>query len=157
MRNMKNDMIMPKGNKMNRSGIHRWMVVLMVALFALPVMAGWITRNDNPVISSAYAFQSTSTMQGAGSAYSSNPAGLNEDGQATYSDPESSLTPAYAPSKRRNAGENDDWASNPEGGGGAGEIDEGSPIGDAVLPLLLMAAAAAGVIAYRRRRLQPAE
>ena len=145
---MKNDMIKPKGNKMNRSGIHRWMVVLMVALFALPVMAGWITQgNDSHVISSAYAFQSTSTMQGSGSAHSSTPASLNEDGQATYSSP-SVNSPAYAPNgPRRSFGENSE---------GGTTSDPSSPIGDAVLPLLLMAAAAAGVIAWRRKRLQNA-
>lgn len=144
MRNMKNEVNVPKGNNINRSG-YRWLAVLVVALFALPVMAGWVThRNNGPVIASAYAFESTSTMQGAGSAYSSNPAGLNADGQANYSDPESSLSaPAYAPRGPHKSIEyNEEFDDN----------DEASPIGDAVLPLLLMAAAAAGVIAYRRRR-----
>lgn len=151
MRNMKNEVNVPKCKSMNSSGIYRGLVVLVVALFALPVMAGWVTqRNAGPVIASAYAFESTSTMKGAGSAYSSNPAGLNENGQATYSNPESSLdAAAYAPRGPRRSKEN------------PGEVgynsDPSSPIGDAVLPLLLMAAAAAGVIAYRRRRLQPAE
>lgn len=151
MRNMKNEVNVPKCKSMNSSGIYRWLVVLFVALFALPVMAGWVTqRNAGSVIASAYAFESTSTMKGAGSAYSSNPAGLNENGQATYSDPESSLDgPAYAPGRPRRS-KDDPGEVNPF-------IDPASPIGDAVLPLLLMATAAAGVIAYRRRRLQPAE
>ncbi len=146
---MKNEVNVPKCKSMNSSGIYRWLVVLFVALFALPVMAGWITQgNNNNAFSTAYAFQSTSTMQGVGSAYSSNPASLNEDGQATYSDPESSLNaPRYINGPRRSKEDNVD----------VGEAEEGSPIGDAVLPLLLMSMAFAGVIYLRRRRLQPAE
>lgn len=149
MRNMKNEVNVPKGNNMNSSGIYRGLMVLLVALFALPVMAGWVTQNNSyQVVTTAYAFQSTSAMQEVGSPYSSTPANLNEDGYASYSDPESSLNaPRYINGPRRSKEDNVD----------VGEAEEGSPIGDAVLPLLLMAAAAAGVIAYRRRRLQPAE
>lgn len=145
MRNMKNEVNVPKSNNKNSLGIYRGLVVLMVALFALPVMAGWVTQNNSyQVVTTAYAFQSTSAMQEVGSPYSSTPAGLNADGQATYSDPESSLSaPAYAPRGPHKSIEyNEEFDDN----------DEASPIGDAVLPLLLMAAAAAGVIAYRRRR-----
>lgn len=61
-------------------------VLLMAAVFALPVMAQWNaiaplqTANASaPVM----AFQSTSTLHTSGSAYSTNPM-LNDDGTATY-------------------------------------------------------------------------
>ena len=46
------------------------------------------------VVAPIATFQSTSTMQGSGSTYSSNPM-LNAEGQATYTTQESS--PAYSP------------------------------------------------------------
>ena len=56
-----------------------------------------------------------------------------------------SYSPAKAPGMRRTEGA---WGDNKDGGEG----DEGSPIGDAVLPLMAMAVAFGAVVALRRRR-----
>lgn len=79
-------------------------------------------------------FQSTSAMQGSGSAYSSNPM-LNSNGIATL---DGSETPAQAPSGPRKASVFDD-------------DDEDMPIGDAVLPLLLLAGMYLIIRVARRR------
>ena len=92
---------------------------------------------------STSAFQSTSTMTGSGSSYSSNPS-LNANGTAS--------APAYGPRRAKM----DDGPSitidvppivvvDPE-------KDKITPVGDAVLPMLLFAAGFAGVIALRRKR-----
>ena len=110
----------------------------MVAAFALPTVAQeW---------QSTSAFQSTSTMTGSGSSYSSNPT-INDNGTAS--------APSYAPaSGPRKIG------GLPGTGGGSSMPDtskaqDNTPIGDAVLPMLLFAAvymvySAARV--YRRKR-----
>lgn len=53
-----------------------------------------------------------------------------------------SYSPAKAPSGRRELG----------GGTDVGNQDEGYPVGDAVVPLMVMAVAMAGVVYLRRRR-----
>ena len=55
-------------------------------------------------------------------------------------------SPSKMPTLRKDG--DDPWGDNPEGG----DQDEGSPIGDAVLPLLLCAAVFGGVILLRRRK-----
>ena len=60
---------------------------------------------------------------------------------ATYS-------PAKAPSRPRRENDSDPFATNQD----AGDKDPGSPIGDAMVPLMVMAAAMAGVVYLRRRR-----
>ena len=87
-------------------------------------------------------WQSTSTMQGSGSAYSSQVTSVGATGVATMG-----TTPS-APSNvqsgpRRVIGTNQD----------AGEKDPSSPLGDAVLPLMLCACAYLIVRATRRRTL----
>ena len=114
-----------------------------VALMALPTMAQTFGKmyaeQPNAV------FQSTSTMTGSGSTYSANPM-LNSDGTASYSGP--SYSPAKAPGGPHRAPDpiNDD--------GDVEEYGDGlnTPLGDAVLPLLLCALAFCGVIYFRRRR-----
>lgn len=119
---------------------NRIIVMIMAAVFALPAMAGWINQERKDATVQQSAFQSTSTMQGSGSAYSSNPT-LDIDGTAS--------PPSSAPSNgpRRSKMDDDDFeiTTPPQEG-------KEAPIGDAVLPLLLFAGAAAGVIALRRRR-----
>ena len=65
---------------------------------------------------------------------------------------QSAVGASYAPGRpgsiRRDGYDDDDWGVNPQ----VGEGDEGSPIGDAVLPLLLMAGAFTGVVYMRRKR-----
>ena len=117
---------------------NRIMVMIMAAVFALPAMAGWIHHEQKDATVQQEAFQSTSTMTPSGSAYSSTPT-LNIDGTASYDE---ASAPAKAPGKRK------------IGPGASETVDEKDkvPVGDAVLPLMLMAAAGAGVIALRRRR-----
>ena len=56
-----------------------------------------------------------------------------------------SYSPSKAPSRPRRS---DEWGTNQDGG----DKDPGSPIGDAMVPLMVMAAAMAGVVYLRRRR-----
>jgi hypothetical protein len=88
------------------------------------------------VVAPIATFQSTSTMQGSGSTYSSNPM-LNAEGQATYTTQESS--PAYSPGGPRRI--------NTPGAGGTQQ-----PLGDALIPLLLMVMAYATYLLLRRRK-----
>ena len=84
-------------------------------------------------------FQSTSTLQGVGSSYSSAPT-LSEDGTVP-----SPTGPRYAPKPINN---DDDWKER-EGSIGSGIS---TPVGDAVLPLTLLALAYIGFTAFRRRK-----
>lgn len=86
-------------------------------------------------------FQSTSSMPGSGSEYSSNPT-LNADGTAAYlGEANSSSETNHQPRRAKKGDEN-----NPE------ITVEDNPIGDAVLPLALMALAFGAVVAVRRRK-----
>ena len=111
------------------------MIVVMVAAFVLPTTAQeW---------QSTSAFQSTSTMTGAGSSYSSNPT-INENGTAN--------APSYAPGGPHKAPtpiSTEDQRQKNEGGSG-----KDTPLGDALIPLAVMAMVFAGVIALRRRKAQ---
>ena len=82
-------------------------------------------------------FQSTSTMSGSGSTYSANPE-LNADGTATYEG--ASNAPAKSP-KRPGGVRKNDW-----------ENPLLQPIGDAVLPLMLMSLAFGMFVYFRRKR-----
>lgn len=98
-------------------------LVVMAAALALPAMA-----------QSSQDWQSTSTMRGAGSSLSSQVTAVG----ATSVEDMSSTTTMNQPTGPRRIG--------PTHG-----QDNPNPVGDAVLPLLLMAAAAAGVIYLRKR------
>ena len=106
--------------------------VLLAALVALPTMAQKFKEQDPQKVQ----FQSTSAMAPVNSQYSAQPM-LNEDGTAY--NPAASA----APSRPRRT------ESNP--GTPPSEGDE-LPVGDAVLPLMLMALAFCGVIYLRRRK-----
>ena len=115
------------------------MIIMAVALVALPTMAQNLSSEDQLQIQ----FQSTSTLQGSGSAYSASPS-LKADGTA-YSPSESSAPAGGGPRKASAL------PPTPEPGDG----DTGNvPVGDPVLPLTLMALAFCGVIALRRRKLK---
>ena len=100
------------------------------------------------------AFRSTSTMVSSGSAYSATPA-LNSDGTAAYS----GSAPASGP---RRAKMDDPDPSNPFINPGTGEPstigdvgnpnEPGTPIGDALIPLALLALMYVCVRTFRRRR-----
>ena len=110
------------------------MIVVMVAAVVLPTMAQQFRTSDQPQTE----FQSTSTMQTSGSAYASQPM-LNADGTAY--NPAAAVTP-MPDGPRKSFGDNQD----------PGYKDSASPIGDAVLPLTLMALAFAGLMYLRRRK-----
>ena len=105
-----------------KNNIATLIVIVMLAVFALPAKAQQFNQYHGAVAPQA-SFQSTSTMVGTGSSYSSNPM-LNDDGTATYNG--ASYSPAEAPSGPKKVG---------------GHAQEGTPIGDAVLPLMLCALA----------------
>ena len=109
------------------------MIIMAAALVALPAMAQQFRTSDQPQTE----FQSTSTMQTSGSVYASQPA-LNADGTAY--NPGAAIVPEQNPSGPRKI---DVYTP---------ETDPNAPIGDAVMPLTLMALAFAGVMYLRRRR-----
>ena len=106
------------------------MIIMAVALIALPTMA------------QQELWQSTSTMQSSGSAYSSQVMAV---GATSAADMGTTTTSSYAPGRPGQVRKGFDT------GGETGRSDE-FPMGDAVLPLLLCAAVFCGVIALRRRR-----
>jgi|GEM_PF-3536976 len=111
-------------------------LVIMVAAFVLPSMAqNYEAQQPNST------FQSTSTLMGSGSSLSANPT-INENGTASAP----SYSPARAGSSPRKSGLLPGEPTNKDG-------DEGNtPIGDALLPLLLMAMLFCGVVYYRRKK-----
>ena len=111
-----------------------------VALMALPALAQ--TFGTQQAEQPNAVFQSTSTMTGSGSTYSANPT-LNTDGTATYEG--AANTPAKGPNRAKMS----DWG---DGGLGGDPNGPGNPIGDAVLPLLLMSLAFCALIYLRRRK-----
>ncbi len=130
-------------------------VIAMAAAFSLPAVAQNPYARDNHSQMGApnHVFQSTSTMSGSGSSYSASPM-LNSNGTAAYNGA------TYAPSRGpRRAKMEDPDPSNPfynettgenENIGDTGTPNEpGTPIGDAVLPLMLMAI---GYMVWKRRR-----
>ena len=80
-------------------------------------------------------FQSTSSMSGSGSTYSANPE-LNADGTAAYNDEPTTYSPARAPQNARPR----KLPGNP------------TPLGDAVLPLMLLSLAFGMFVYFRRKR-----
>lgn len=86
----------------------------------------------------ALDFRSTSTMTGVGSIYSATPS-LNADGTAAYN------SPSYSSEKTSGI------RKAPPGGTGGDKPnpDIEGPVGDAIIPLLLIAV---GYILYRRRK-----
>lgn len=107
------------------------MILMAVALYALPTVA----QNME--------FRSTSTMQGTGNYVAPVTAVGATSAAASYS-------PAQAPGGPRRMGES---------GRNAGDVTTGStesPIGDALIPLTLMAVAFGGYIAIKRRKTEKA-
>ena len=103
------------------------MIIMAVALIALPTMA--------------QDWQSTSAMQGTGSNYAPQVTAVGATDVNSVATTTESYSPAKAPSGPRKT-----LIGGPESGQGP------SPLGDAVLPLLMMAMLFAGVTYYRKRR-----
>lgn len=97
-------------------------------------------------------WQSTSTMQ-SGSSYSPQVTAVGAVTAAEMATTTANYSPASAPGGPRRTPINNDEGDGDEGW--TPKTDSGgtdlSPIGDAVLPLLLMAMAFAGVIYFRKR------
>ena len=108
------------------------MIIMAVALIALPTMG------------QEQEWQSTSTLQSSGSAYSSQ---INAVG-ATAVSSMATTTESYSPANNAPRGPRKDFGK-PEN---PGTQSEEFPLGDAVLPMLLCAAVFCGVIAFRRKR-----
>ena len=111
-------------------------MILAAALMALPALAQ--NFGSQPADQPNASFQSTSTMTGSGSQYSANPT-LNSDGTASYNGETSS--PSKGPNKAKK------WDS--------GELPDkpnDGPIGDALLPLLLMSLAFGMFVYFRRKQ-----
>ncbi len=107
---------------------------------ALPAMAQ--TFGTQQAEQPNAAFQSTSTMMGSGSSYSANPT-LNSDGTASYNG-----AAASGPRKAKK-----DEIFDPGNEPGTPVTPEvNPPLGDAVLPLLLMSLAFCGYVYFRRKR-----
>ena len=130
-----------KSERTNDMKLKLIMILVLVAAFALPTMAqvGEQQPNDNQ-------FRSTSTMVGSGSNYSATPT-INASGTAnapTFG----GGGPRYAP---KPINDDSDWEDRKEDIGGG----ISTPVGDAVLPLMLMAMAYAVYSVarvYRRKR-----
>ena len=107
------------------------MILMAAALIALPTMA------------QQQEWKSTSTMQGTGSSYAPQVSAVGATTVEEMATTTETYSPAKAPSGPRKAFDT---------GGETGKSTE-SPIGDAVLPLMLMAIAFGGYIAIRRKKL----
>lgn len=114
------------------------MIIMAVALFALPSMA------------QQQEWKSTSAMQGAGSSYSPQVTAVGATSVGEMATTTGSAKAPGGPRRSFDGGSYEEGGTNP---GETGFKDEGSPIGDAVLPLMLMALAFGGFIAIRRRKL----
>lgn len=108
-----------------------FMIIMAVALIALPTMA------------QQQEWKSTSTMQGTGSSYAPQVTSVGATTVGEMATTTESYSPANAGPRR--------GKENPGEVGYTGE--QGSPIGDALLPLLVMSLAFGGYVAIRRKRL----
>lgn len=150
---------------------HLMMVITCMALLgAMQVMAVTyepqkpLKRYSHPMpVMTATAptatFQSTSSLPTSGSVYTTTPA-LNENG--TVNEEAYGVGRRNVSGPRRVGGPGSVGNEDDEGGGGSGlnqesqndNSENGSPIGDAVLPLLLCALAFCGVLYMRKRKAQ---
>ena len=111
------------------------MIIMAVALIVLPTMA--------------QDWQSTSTMQGTGSSYTPQVTAVG----AVSATEMATTTESYSPGRRRAYDANGNWVPDSDDFGGGAETGESNqfPIGDAVLPMMLMSLAFVGVIYFRKR------
>ena len=102
-----------------------------------------------PIMAQQQEWRSTSAMQTSGSAYTPQVNAVGATGVSEMATTTESYSPSKGPRRAKMDGdEEDDWGTNQE----HKDIDPGSPIGDAVLPLMLCAAVFSGFIAFRRKR-----
>ena len=112
------------------------MIIMAVALIALPTMA--------------QDWQSTSTMQGTGSSYTPQVTAVG----AVSATEMATTTESYSPGRRRAYDANGNWVPDSEDFGGGAETGESNqfPIGDAVLPLMLLACAYLGLRVFLKKK-----
>lgn len=111
-------------------------LLTLIILISLSAAAQFESNTQSmPVL----PFRSTSTMVSSGSTYGSNYR-LDSNGKATFDSP-------FSGPRRAKMEEDDEIIIFTPGQGGSQ-----APIGDAVLPLLLMLMAYAGYIAHRRHK-----
>ena len=111
------------------------------------IIVGWLmlSRLSISAFAQQQEWQSTSAMKGTGSAYSPQVTAVGAPTATSEAVTTETYSPAKAASRPRRLGEFDD---SPE----VVDKDEDYPLGDGLLPLLMMAATFGGVIAFRRRR-----
>ena len=124
------------------------MILMAAALIALPAMAQSfgnkrsVENNQQaaPNFTTTQPFRSTSAMQTSGSVYSATPV-LNENGIAAYGNEnsDSGFSAKDFGHIRRDPGTEEEFIDN-------------QPLGDAVLPLMIMALAFCGVVYLRRKK-----
>ena len=113
--------------------------ILMVCLLPLAALA------------QQQEWQSTSTMQGSGSAYSSQVTAVGAASAGSMATTTSSSGPARVNGPRRTQADyGDDTEVNTE------EHDSNSPVGDALIPLMLFACAYLIIRAMRRKNIEKA-
>jgi len=122
----------------------RYLLTVLATVSVLGVCAQGLAQQEQTV------FQSTSTLSGSGSSYSSNPS-LNSDGTASYEG--ASYTPAQAPGKPGGHLRRD---GDPFGGETIGGVtnpnEPGTPIGDVFWPLALLACAYLSLRVFLKRK-----
>lgn len=97
-------------------------------------------------------WQSTSTMQGSGSAYSSQVTAVGTTSVGSMATTTSSGPARVSRPRRAGESSSDPWGNNQTGG----DQDEGSPVGDALIPLMLFACAYLIIRAMRRKNIEKA-
>ena len=124
-------------------GYRLWVMgVVMVALIvSVPTMAQFSSNQNsefsNPTVAPSTTFQSTSSLSGSGSAYSSNPT-ISDDGTASNPNAEE---PQQANARRIGVRQN------------VIEVPDDNPVGDLLLPLLALAIVyGVWCTVYRRKR-----
>ena len=123
-----------------KSFITKIMIIVLGTLFALPCMAQF---SDIPID----PFRSTSAMAGSGSRYTADPS-LDMYGAPNYYAPIMGATPGTRPLKNGvSRGITIVFPDIPENP----DDDALVPVGDAVLPLMLMALVFIGYILFRRK------
>ena len=108
-----------------------------------------------PANAQTMQFQSTSSMRGTGSAYTPQVTAVGATSAASQATTTTeSYSPAKAPGMKRGYDANGNWTPDSDDFGGGAETGESNqfPLGDAVIPLAVMALAFCGYIAIRRRK-----
>lgn len=121
----------------------RYLLTVLATVSVLGVCAQGLAQQEQTV------FQSTSTMSGSGSSYSSNPS-LNSDGTAAYEG--ASYTPAQAPGRPGHIRRDGDPFGGETIGGTDHPMEPGTPIGDVFWPLMVLAVIYAAYMRRARKR-----